>query len=129
MSVTLILSGTINDIYYKLLEIKKVITRRKAEGYSPWSREFLYEYVTARDERVCPVCEPHDRQVYNGEEVKQKFPYAEYFGSGIAFPRTHRTEEARQRKIRGECRCMLYLKNASEGFEQKLHQEKVDAVR
>lgn len=134
MSVTLILSGTINDIYYKLLEVKKVITRRKAEGYYAWSKEFLYEYVTARDGRVCPVCESHDGKIYNGEEVKANFPNVIMLGAGEAHPRTHDNPSFPQYIRRRSdalygCGCRLYLKNAAEGFEQKLHQEKVDAVR
>ena len=120
--------GSLQEIAEKMRAISEVIEEKKNTGYPIWSRYERWQYVTMRDINVCPVCEQHDRQIYTGDMIKQIFPEAEYIGWYVALPHTHKTQEARSKGMRGECRCQMYLLNAAEAFEAQLHEDKKAVV-
>ena len=95
---------------------------------------FTYEYITARDGRVCPICESHDGKKYSGIEIKEKFPMIIHLSGTEYHPRTHDAPgfpayiKDRDNDPNNKCGCRLYLLNAAMGFEQLLHKEKLDAM-
>ncbi len=125
---TLLVTGTLQEVSEKLNIIQGIFNERKVIGYPPFHSSENWRYVTQKDERVCPICEPHDEEILTGQQVKEQFPQAEFLGGLHARPRTHLTQRAQNLRIVGECRCNMWLLNASEAFEVQLHAEKEASI-
>jgi len=124
---TLLIHGTLEEVERKLIAVKRVIDDKKVNGYPLWSSYEQWEYVTRPDLGiVCPVCEPHNGQIYSGDILKQLFPYAEYYGYLWGSPRTHMPDLGR---FYGKpCNCQIHLLNPAEAFEAQLHVDKQGAI-
>ena len=130
---TLLIYGSLDEVHHKLVSVKRVIDDKKINGYPLWHDSERWQYVTARDGRVCPICEPHDGQVYSGVSVKQLFPNVEYLGNYEAHPRTHDNPDfpiwiKRREGAQYGCGCRLYLLNPAEAFEAQLHVDKQGVI-
>ena len=82
---------------------------RDSEGFDPTAYEYVYRYVTAGDDRVCPDCLGSDGSTYIGAYVLNEFPYAEHLGNGVWFVNRHK-----------HCRCMLICDQLVETCAEKL---------
>ncbi len=146
MSNVLYIRGDVPSVINKLETVRDILVERELKGYSMFNSEFEWRYKTAGDTRVCPICNSHNGNVYNGEEVKNNFPNTLYLGNYIAHPRTHdnpdfpdagyysegnRFEGAIYRRNGADygCGCRLRLLHPAESFEHILHKEKAGAIQ
>ncbi len=132
MSVTVI-QGTVEQVAAKFEAVKKVIQSRKVQGYPLWNEAERWQYITARDGRVCPVCDGYDGRIFNGNEVQSFFPAVAYLGNYEAYPRTHDTPSfpawiKRRADAPHGCGCKLLLTNPAEAFEAQLHRDKEKVI-
>ena len=137
MSITLV-EGTIGEVLTKLENIKLVIDEKQASGYPLFHSAENWVYRTARDGRVCFICNPFDGDTFSGDEVRGTFPNAVYLGDNVAHPRTHdnpgfpdagrfgsgRKGIFRRKDDEFGCGCRLHLMNSAEAFEEQLHRDK-----
>ena len=125
----LTVTGTLEGVEVRLGRIKRIIDHRKTTGYPPFHPSERWQYITRPDlGKVCPVCAPHNGQIYTGDVLKTLFPYIDYIGNYMAFPRTHATPEAQIQRIVGPCNCETHLLNAAEAFEEQMHREKLGVI-
>lgn len=86
-------------------------------------------YVTRPDlGEVCPVCAAYSGMIFSGSQVPITFPYNQLWDTElyIVLPRTHMPDLS---LFSNEpCHCELYLQNAAETMERRLHEEKLAVV-
>lgn len=128
---TLIVEGTLVEVRDKLEKVKEVIEDRKTSGYQLYHSSERWLYISARDGRMCPICESNDDMVFGGDTVKSFFPNVVYLGSFVSHPRTHDNPGfptwIKRRKgagVKFGCGCRLFLQNPLEAFEEQLHADK-----
>ncbi len=117
--------GTLEQIRERLLQAQDILQLRATEGYPLLQPDEEWVYDTAKDERVCPVCSPHDRRVFRGDEIPGAFPSFEMIGVGEIAPRVHLDNPW----LQGECRCGLSLLDAKEIITERLFQELEEVSR
>ena len=111
-----VLSGSLDEVYRKLLAAKAVTSYRKVDGWKLFQSDETWTYETQHDAKVCPVCQS----------------FESYFGSGLSgiviplvLPEWHRThpivdlpnnaiypnvhEMPEYSWLRGICRCIAYF--------------------
>ena len=75
--------------------------RRIPEEYKPqtfFGEHDLWIYVPIYDEKLCPTCEAHARDlVFRGSELRSKFKYLKIIDDGRIYANVH-----------PNCRCELY---------------------
>lgn len=64
-----------------------------------------WQFVTAADERVCPICLAKDGEIYSGDDMDILFSSAETMGDGDAI----------DADLHDNCRCMIVPVDISDG--------------
>jgi len=78
-----------------------------SDPWEPWTpaegfyEEELWQFETALDERVCPICAALDGNLYTIEDVLENFPEA-----------WQTDDETIQANIHDSCRCQFFLVEA-----------------
>lgn len=130
---TILITGTLGDVENKLKAIKSVVEDKKLNGYPLWSKYEQWQYSSAGDSRVCPICQGYHGRIFNGDQVKTEFPMVEYQGNYMALPRTHDNPGfpvwiQRRDGAPNGCGCILRLLNPAEAFEAQLHEDKLREI-
>lgn len=64
----------------------------------------VWQFVTAADERVCPICSARDGEIYSGADMDMLFPGAEAIGDGDVITAD----------LHDNCRCVIVPVDVSE---------------
>ena len=119
----LTLDGLLDEVSSKLRSVQSVIDQKKTTGYQLSHSSAKWKYFTNPDPgEVCPICLKHDQVIFNGDQVKLSFPYAEYVGDFVTRPRTHQPDLSQYADE--PCHCDMILLNPAEAFEIQLHDDK-----
>ncbi|MCL1977599.1 MAG: hypothetical protein FWG55_05830 [Candidatus Bathyarchaeota archaeon] len=91
------------------MQARQITQGRDREGFDPTAYEYVYRYVTAEDDKVCPDCISTDGSTFPGAYILQEFPYAEHLGNGVWLVNRHL-----------KCRCLLICDQMVETCAEKL---------
>lgn len=116
--MSLIISGSLDEVYRKLLAAKVVTSHRKYSGWSLFQSDENWTYETQHDEAVCPAClsfESYFSAGLNGiavplnlPEWKRKHPTQWLPNNGI-YPNVHAMQGYEW--LKGDCRCAAYFED------------------
>ena len=130
------LEGSLDWLQLRLVWIQQVVKHRKTGGWPLFLPDEDWSYETAKDHRVCPICQGfEDASPWKGNEITHFFPKYEIVSprSSGAYtipvtirPRVHR--DPQYSDLKGECRCTLTFMNATETLAARLHEEMVKAL-
>jgi hypothetical protein len=119
--MSLTVTGSLRDIRLQCYIILDILRDREMIGWPPFQSDEIWMYRTAGDERVCPYCGSMDGQTFSGDQVFEKFPFHGYLDVDEVNTHTHQPRDDR-------CRCSLVWVNKLECLENRLHEEKVEAI-
>ena len=117
------IAGTLSELRAKLQIIKDVIERREQTGYVPKQHDEEWQYYTAQDEGVCPVCAPLHGNIYRGDYIVTEFPL--YVAMG---PRKVQLHYETDFHTHLQDRCTAEWINMHEVLVTRLHNELLEAV-
>lgn len=114
---TLEVSGTLDQLTDKLGRIKATVDHRVAEGYPILQPDEAWYYSTAKDQRVCPICQALDNAIIQGDMVKTQFTHLMLVNSALITPEIHM-----------RCRCYLDWTNKYEVVLARFYEELVNTI-
>ncbi len=119
----ILLVGTLEQIRDRLLLAQTILQTRATEGYPLLQSDEEWVYDTAKDDNVCPVCAPHDRRVFRGDEIASTFPSSEITFAGAEGAEIRPRVHIDNPWLNGVCRCTLTLLDVDEIITERLYQE------
>lgn len=130
MSETIVLRGTFVMLWDNALNISEVVKRRSIEGWPVLQYDEIWLYNTHPELAavgVCDTCKAYDGREFGGDEIPSEFPYL-FVNPLIIKPRVHERDGI-ENFFYEPCHCTLEWQNPVECIENRLHSEKLEAIR
>lgn len=115
VSTQVVISGTLDEVYRKLLAAKVVTTHRKYSGWVLFHPDEQWIYQSENDDRVCPWCLSYESYFGSGlsgvivpsefPQWRREHPHKAILNNEI-YPNTHELDRV---PAKGICRCVLHF--------------------